>query len=96
MLSKPEVALSPEHLERIHQDLLVILREHCDRPGDWLPSTRLQADLGLDSMGLLNLALEVENHFQIFLNEPPDRPPDTLGEVAQLVAQAHGGQHGVS
>tara|TARA_Y100001934_G_C12262277_1_gene730639 strand:+ start:903 stop:1037 length:135 start_codon:yes stop_codon:yes gene_type:complete len=39
-------------------------------------------------MGLLNFALEVENHFQVFLNEPPDQPPETLREVAELVAQA--------
>tara|TARA_Y100001933_G_scaffold199380_1_gene200363 strand:- start:84 stop:227 length:144 start_codon:yes stop_codon:yes gene_type:complete len=39
-------------------------------------------------MGLLNFALEVENHFQIFLNEPPDQPPSTLSEVAHLVAEA--------
>ncbi len=85
---KSAVALSPEALNHIHEDLVRILGEHCDRPGPWQPSTRLQADLGLDSMGLLNFALEVENHFQIFLNEPPDQPPSTLLEVAHLVAEA--------
>lgn len=86
---------SPKVLKQIHGDLVVILRAHCDRPGDWGPETRLQADLGLDSMGLLNFALEVENHFQVFLNEPPDQPPDTLAEVADLVARAQGEQqHG--
>ncbi|MBM66279.1 MAG: hypothetical protein CMH55_08615 [Myxococcales bacterium] len=79
---------SPERLAEIHSDLVMILRDHCELPGDWAPSTRLQADLGLDSMGLLNFALEVENHFQVFLNEPPDQPPETLREVAELVAQA--------
>jgi len=45
-------------------------------------------------MGLLNFALEVENHFQVFLNEPPNQPPDTLAEVAELVSRAQLEQHG--
>lgn len=85
---RTEGGSSPEGLDSIHEDLVMILRQHCELPGDWAPSTRLQADLGLDSMGLLNFALEVENHFQIVLNEPPDQPPETLSEVAQLVFQA--------
>ena len=93
---KTAAALSPEVLGDIHEDLLMILREHCERPVDWVPSSRLQADLGLDSMGLLNFALVVENHFQIFLNEPPDQPPETLSEVAQLVAQAREENHEAS
>ena len=86
--------LSHSVAKQIHGDLLGILRDHCDRPGDWGPETRLQADLGLDSMGLLNFALEVENHFQVFLNEPPNQPPDTLAEVAELVSRAQLEQHG--
>ncbi|MCZ6874211.1 MAG: hypothetical protein O7G88_11910 [bacterium] len=38
-------------------------------------------------MGLLTLALEIENHWQLYLAEPPEAPPQTLGELADLVAQ---------
>lgn len=78
----------PDRGDEIHSTLVEILNQHCDLEGNFGPQTRLQADLGMDSMALLNFALEVENRFEIFLNEAPDRPPETLGEVVELVNQA--------
>jgi acyl carrier protein len=49
--------------------------------------TRLQEDLGLDSMGFFILALEIGNHWQLYLAEPPEAPPQTLGDLVTLVAQ---------
>ena len=54
---------------------------------------RLQEDLGLDSMGLITLALEIENHWQLYLAEPPRRCRQTLGELVALVAQRLREQH---
>ena len=56
------------------QDAIIhILRRDCGVTHENIgPEARLQEDLGLDSMGLLNLALEVENHFQIYLEEAAD------------------------
>ena len=36
-------------------------------------------------MGLLNLALEVENHFEVFLDEAADNPPESIGDIINLV-----------
>lgn len=52
--------------------------ERFDVPAADLPGRRLVADLGLDSVQLLTLAMEVENHFQITLDEV-----DPLAEPAQ-------------
>ena len=63
-----------------------ILRRHCRievPPGQ--PELRLAEDLGLDSVGLLTLALELENHYQLRLEENPEDPPRSLSELAELV-----------
>ncbi len=65
----------------------IILAEHCGITDPVTESSRLQEDLGLDSMGLLTLALETENHFELCLEEPPDQPPKTVGELVGLVDQ---------
>ncbi|MEE2788198.1 MAG: acyl carrier protein [Myxococcota bacterium] len=65
-----------------------VLREHCQVN---LPpmheALHLQADLGLDSMALLNLALEVENAFEVCLEEDPENPPQTIGEIVDLIQE---------
>ena len=63
-----------------------ILREHCAVQEKITLDSRLQEDLGLDSMGLLTLALETENHFDLCLDEPPDQPPTSVREIVELVA----------
>ena len=74
--------------DTIEQQIVAILHMHCGvqmpHPGT---DVRLQEELGLDSMGLLTLALEIENHWQLYLAESPEAPPQTLGELADLVAQ---------
>ena len=71
-----------------------ILRDHCGVEGDLRPESRLQEDLGLDSMGLLTLALETENHFDLCLDEPPDQPPQTIQAIMDLVRQRLEERHG--
>jgi acyl carrier protein len=72
----------------ILQRLRLILKEHCSlESADLGPEQRFQEDLGLDSMGLLTLTVEVENSFHIYLNEDPSRPPQTLEELAELISQ---------
>ncbi len=70
----------------IQDQLVKILLEHCPVREKHIDSnTRLQQDLDLDSVGLLTLALEIENHWRIYLGEAPDKPPQTIGELVTLV-----------
>ena len=78
----------------IQRQIVAILRQHCGVQHQPVASqARLQEDLGLDSMGLITLALEIENHWQLYLAEPPEAPPQTLGELVALVAQRLREQH---
>ena len=74
--------------------ICTILRDHCGVEGDLRPESRLQEDLGLDSMGLLTLALETENHVDLCLEEPPDQPPQTIQAIMDLVVQRLEERHG--
>ncbi|MBX7059796.1 MAG: acyl carrier protein [Leptospirales bacterium] len=72
-----------ELLERVRQ----VLREHCAVQKTALPESRLAEDLGLDSVGLLTLAVELENSYRIRLGETPDQAPRTVDDVLQLLLQ---------
>ncbi len=75
----------------IHRQLIIILHRYCgvqQHPHHPIGiETRFQEDLELDSMGLLTLAAEVENHWQVYLDEPPEHPPQTVGELVALIVQ---------
>ena len=46
----------------------------------------LQGDLGMDSVGLLSLALELENRFEMYLGEDTNHPPETVGDIVSLLS----------
>lgn len=64
-----------------------VLRAHCNVTKDIRMDSRLAEDLGLDSVGLLTMAVEVENYFQTVLGEEPENPPRTVLDVVLLVQQ---------
>lgn len=64
-----------------------ILRSECRIDVPMTPDTRLVEDLGLDSLQFLGLAVALENRFRLPLDEDPERPPATLGDLVRLVEQ---------
>lgn len=64
-----------------------VLREHCNVTKEIRAESRLAEDLGLDSVGLLTMAVEVENYFQTVLGEEPEHPPRTVADVVGLIEQ---------
>jgi len=72
----------------IETAIATILREDCGVTAEVIDrNARFEEDLGLESMGLLTLALEVENYFELCLDEPPDDPPRTVAALTALVVQ---------
>jgi acyl carrier protein len=70
--------------DRIEQDTVEILRRVSRRPIDPAPDSELLADLGFDSLQVLELIGELEDHFNIAmpLNDLPH-----VRTVAQVVAE---------
>ncbi len=62
-----------------------ILRLHCAVQRTATPQSRLAEDLGLDSVGMLTLAVELENHYRVKLGEAPEHPPRTVADVLALL-----------
>lgn len=65
--------------------LATIFREQLDFTGDLRPDLRLVEDAGLDSIRLLTLVVEVENHFRICLEEGDERGVVTVSDLVDLV-----------
>jgi acyl carrier protein len=66
--------------------LAEIASRHLGWQGRLAPEMRLVEDLGLDSLGLLTLAAEVENHFQICLSPEDEAAIETVGDLLRSVA----------
>ena len=72
--------------QQAREALTAILVEECRVDASSITdASRLQDDLGLDSMTLLSLALEVENFLGCALEEDPENPPLTVGALIELV-----------
>ncbi len=48
-------------------------------------NSHLQNELNMDSLALLTLAVAVENHYQLSLEENPENPPQNILEVVHLI-----------
>jgi acyl carrier protein len=59
--------------------------------GDLSPEMRLVEDLRLDSVRLMTLAAEVENHFRIFLDESDEMAIETVADLIAVVRRKLGG-----
>ena len=73
--------------EEILTRVRAVLAERCGVHAELSANTRLAEDLGLDSIGLLTLALELENHYQLQLGDDPANPPRSVGDVVSLIAK---------
>ena len=62
-----------------------LARQHLGFTGELRPELRLAEDLELDSVRLLTLAMAVEDHFKICLDEGDEAAIVTVRDLALLV-----------
>jgi len=62
-----------------------VARVHLGWDGELRPEMRLVEDLELDSLKRLTLALEVENHFRICLDE--ESAILTVGDLVEIIRE---------
>jgi acyl carrier protein len=70
--------------DRFERDTLEILKRVSRRPIDPTPASELLADLGFDSLQVLELVAELEDHFNIAV---PLNDLTHIRTVAQIVAE---------
>jgi acyl carrier protein len=64
-----------------------VARRHLGWQGELAPAMRLVEDLRLDSLRLLTLAIEVEDRFQVALDEDDEAAIETVGDLAAAVGR---------
>jgi len=62
-----------------------VARKHLGWEGELRPEMRLVEDLELDSLKTLTLALEVENHFRVCLDEEAEIL--TVGDLVAIIRE---------
>jgi acyl carrier protein len=62
-----------------------VARLHLGWEGPLAPEMRLVEDLELDSLKMLTLALEVENHFRVCLD--PEAGIETVGDLVAAIRE---------
>jgi acyl carrier protein len=72
-------------------EVITVLKGPCGVPFEIAESSRLAEDLMLDSVGLLALALNLEKHYQVRLADDPKAPPQTVGDIVDLLEKTLAG-----
>ena len=72
---------------RIVDGIAEVARQHLGWKGELRPEMRLVEDLELDSLKTLTLALEVENHFRVCLDE--EAGILTVGDLVAIIRERH-------
>lgn len=71
--------------EEIQAGIVDVARHHLGFTGDFDPHLRLVEELGFDSLKLLTLAAEVENHFRVTLEPDEEAGIATLGDLLAVL-----------
>jgi len=80
-------AAAPPDRAEILAGIAAVARAHVGFTGELDEAARLVEDLGLDSIGRLVLAAEVENRFRIALGPEDDAAIATVGDLVDAVAR---------
>lgn len=71
--------------EQLLEETCAVLRGPCGVPGEISEASLLTEELRLDSVGMLSLAVNLENRFKVRLPDQPEMPPQTVGDVVDLL-----------
>lgn len=72
--------------EQILQGVRQVFSDYLDIHEGIEPESRFAEDLQLDSLNLLTLVVELENHFEVCFEEGDEQGIATVGGVIDLVA----------
>lgn len=81
----PEPDRQPPDRASVLAGVTTIARKKVGWEGPVEPEMRLVEDLGLDSIRLLTLAVQVEDHFRVCLEEEDEEEIETVGDLVETV-----------
>lgn len=73
-----------------------LLRDDLEHPAPVAADDTLRDCPALDSVGIVTLAVGLEDRFRVILSEEDTPRLETFGDLARLVVRRHGEQHGAA
>ena len=71
--------------QSIVAEVTTLLNEHVETPTDVSETTELVGDLGIDSLGVMELVADVEDKFEMTIADAELRSVATLGDVIKAI-----------
>jgi acyl carrier protein len=71
--------------EAVLAEVRGVIEQHTDAKADLTEKTELVADLGIDSLGVMEVVAEIEDKFDLTIADAELRDVSTLGDVAQAI-----------
>lgn len=72
-----------------HDTVLATVRDavaqYAESPGDMSEQTELVADLGIDSLGVMEAVADIEDRFELTISDDELREVATLGDVVRAI-----------
>jgi acyl carrier protein len=62
-----------------------VIQEHADTKADITEATELVADLGIDSLGVMEVVADIEDQFEMTIADAELRDVATLGDVVRAI-----------
>ena len=78
--------------DQILEGIQTVFAEYLEIESGIEPDTQLLYNLQLDSLQLLTLVVELENHFQVCFEEGDEKGIETIRELVDLIAGYLDGQ----
>ena len=71
--------------ESIRSDLVKLLQQHTQAEADIVESSHLVGDLGIDSLGRMEIVADVEDTFALNIPDETLKEVETVGDVAGAI-----------
>jgi acyl carrier protein len=71
--------------EKVLAEVQGVIREHMETDVDLTEKTELVADLGIDSLGVMEVVADIEDKFDMTIADSELRDVATLGDVVKAI-----------
>jgi acyl carrier protein len=71
--------------ERVREEVFTILKMHLQGDTQLSEKSALVADLGIDSLGVMEVVADLEDKFKLHIPDDALRDVDTVGDVAKAI-----------
>lgn len=71
--------------EAVRSELIKVFRQHAEAGTAVAESSHLVADLGIDSLGVMEVIADIEDAFKLQIPDESLRDVDTIGDVATAI-----------